>query len=89
MDMIVSPFATVASTADLHNLCTVNEASAAGHAYEFGFNNPHFSDRVLHIMRESCSCLGDASDAASQEATPLLSMHVNSLTLAANSEVFR
>lgn len=54
----------------------------------FGFDNPQYSDRVLHIMREKDDQSTEPRGAA-QQAAVLRTMHVNSLTLAANSEVFR
>ncbi len=88
--MLVSPFATVpvASTVEAQNLAPVTEPLTACHAYDFGFNNPQFSDRVLHVLCERGTDRTEARGAVQQDA-PLLSMHVNSLTLAANSEVFR
>ena len=59
------------------------------HAYNFGYNNPQFSDKILHVMRERKPCSDHQEGRPLQSHSPLLSMHVNSLTLAANSEVFR
>ncbi|KAA6417688.1 MAG: hypothetical protein FRX49_12376 [Trebouxia sp. A1-2] len=89
--MLVSPFAAGASSlAEGHTGSRSAEAPAACHAYDFGFNNPQFSDRVLHITREKSSGSDAGGTAKSPEvASPLLTMHVNSLTLAANSEVLR
>lgn len=90
--MLVSPFATnESSPAEGHAFGRSAEAPVACHAYDFGFNNPQFSDRVLHITREKSSSGSDAGGTAKpHEVAPLLlSMHVNSLTLAANSEVLR
>ena len=90
--MLVSPFAAnESSLAEGHTFGRSAEAPVACHAYDFGFNNPQFSDRVLHITREKSSSGSDAGGTAKpHEVAPLLlSMHVNSLTLAANSEVLR
>jgi len=87
--MLVSPFAAnVSSLAEGHTFGRVAEAPTACHAYDFGFNNPQFSDRVLHVTREKGSSSSDAGGTAKPYEV-LLSMHVNSLTLAANSEVLR
>ncbi len=90
--MLVSPFAANESIlTEGHTSGRSAEAPAACHAYDFGFNNPQFSDRVLYVTRERSSSSSDAGLTAKphEEAPPLLSMHVNSLTLAANSEVLR
>lgn len=90
--MLCSPFAAnESSLAEGHTFGRSAEASAACHAYDFGFNNPQFSDRVLHVTREKGSSGSDAGGTTKpHEVAPLLlSMHVNSLTLAANSEVLR
>ena len=63
--------------------------STAGNAYNFGYNNPNFSDRVLHVLPDRACTDELHANAATQEVVPLLSMYINSLTLAANSEVFR
>lgn len=68
-------------------LLDVRQGSASC-AYQFGFDNPQYSDRVLHIMQEKDDKSTEAQGAARQ-AGVLRSMHVNSLTLAANSEVLR
>ena len=57
-------------------------------AYDFGFDNPQYSDRVLHVLQEPDGDSAEAEGPAKQ-ATVLRSMHVNSLTIAANSEVLR
>lgn len=54
----------------------------------FGFDNPQYSDRVLHIILEKDGKPTEVQGPAEQ-AEVLRSMHVNSLTLAANSEVLR
>lgn len=87
--MPISPVGATASSpveADI-----IAEGSLTCHAYDFGYDNPQFSDRILHIMREGVSECSEAADAATkgQAGAPLLTMHVNSLTLAANSGVFR
>jgi hypothetical protein len=90
--MLISPFAAnESSLAEGHTFGSSAEAPAACHAYNFGFNNPQFSDRVLHVTREKSSSGSDAGGTAKphEVVPPLLSMHVNSLTLAANSEVLR
>ena len=89
---MVSSHFEAPSPVGAHGPCVVkneNEATGAGHAYDFGFNNPQFSDRILHVVPERCSPADAAGDRSQQEIRPLLSLHVNSLTLAANSEVFR
>lgn len=60
-------------------------------AYDFGFNNPQYSDKVLHIWQERDVCGAESQAAAKQAVAPRLlrSLHVNSLALAANSDVFR
>lgn len=62
--------------------CSADACSA------FGFDNPQFSDRVLHILQVKDDESSEAKGAA-QNAAVLRSVHVNSLTLAANSEVLR
>ena len=87
--MPVTPFgATVSPPAEAD---TIAEGSLTCHAYDFGYDNPQFSDRILHIMREGFSDCSEAADVATkgQAGAPLLTMHVNSLTLAANSGVLR
>ena len=64
------------------------QTTSACTAYDFGFDNPQYSDRVLHILQETDDRSAEAQGPAKQ-ATVLRSMHVNSLTLAANSEVLR
>ena len=90
--MLLSPFAAnESSLAEGHTFGRSAQAPAACHAYDFGFNNPQFSDRVLHVTREKSSSGSNAGGTTKphQVAPLLLSMHVNSLTLAANSEVLR
>lgn len=64
------------------------DAQSACTACDFGFDNPQYSDRVLHVLQETDDRSAEAQDSAKQ-ATVLRSMHVNTLTLAANSEVLR
>ena len=88
--MLAFAQAAPSSVAEAHG--AANNAATANNAYEFGFNNPQFSDRLLHIVQERDPDGFVAQKAAEQHiAAPrvLRSMHVNSLTLAANSEVFR
>ena len=69
-----------------------SESSSGNNAYDFGFNNPQFSDRGLLISEERDATTADTEDAVKQQVTAprlLRKLHVNSLTLAANSEVFR
>lgn len=71
---------------------SITHVNISGNAYDFGFDNPQYSDRVLQIWQEKDYNVGESQSAAKQAlAHPRLlrSMHVNSLTLAANSEVFR
>ena len=63
-------------------------AASACNAYDFGFDNPQYSDMVLHVLQETDDRSAEAQGHTKQ-ATVLRSMHVNSLTLAANSEVLR
>ena len=63
--------------------------TSAGNACDFGYNNPQFSDKILHILPERVCDSNLPSNAVVQSSGPLLSMHINSLTLAANSDVFR
>ena len=69
-----------------------NEAPSGCSAYDFGFDNPQFSDGVLYILEEQTAFVTGAQSAVKQQAAAprlLRKLHVNSLTLAANSEVLR
>lgn len=74
-------------TISLHGHSAVH--TSAGNAYDFGYDNPQFSDKILHILPERVCKTELHANAALQSSGPLLSMHINSLTLAANSDVFR
>ena len=74
----------VLGQASAHRLDSSNSCNT----YDFGFHNPQLSDCVLHLHRERNVESGAEPSSAPAE-TPLLNMHVNSLTLAANSEIFR
>lgn len=83
-------FATSASLFDVEQH-PANHATS-GSAYDFGFDNPQFSDGVLYILEERSAPFNEAQSAEAQQAAAprlLRKLHVNSLTLAANSEVFR
>ena len=64
------------------------QPASSCNACDFGFDNPQYSDRVLHVLQETDGDSAEAQGAGKQE-TVLRSMHINSLTLAANSEVLR
>ena len=74
----------VLGRASAHRLDFTNSCNT----FDFGVHNPQVSDRILYVHRER-TAETDAEPSSAPADTPLLSMHVNSLTLAANSEVFR
>ena len=78
-------------SAPLRGIQQSTDGMTACSAYDFGFNNPQYSDRVLHIWQERDACGAESQPAEKQAVAPRLlrRLHVNSLALAANSEVFR